>query len=210
MKTIFIAGALFFALTVFAIYAKNDSIDLSLLQEGDIIFQESRSNQAKALKLATKSRYTHVGIVFKGANGLYIMEAVQPVRITPFNSFIRRGVNHHFVVKRLKDSNQILSKSKIDEMKEFGTTFIGKDYDPYFGWSDQRIYCTELVWKIYDHTLNIELGELQHLKDFDLTHPFVKKLLYQRYGNRIPYNEKVISVSTMFESENLVTILKYN
>ena len=32
-----------------------------------------------------------------------------------------------------------------------------KDYDLYFEWSDDKIYCSELVWKIYKNGADIEL-----------------------------------------------------
>ncbi len=33
-------------------------------QNGDIIFQESKSSQSKAIQLATNSRYSHMGIIY--------------------------------------------------------------------------------------------------------------------------------------------------
>jgi hypothetical protein len=33
-------------------------------------------------------------------------------------------------------------------MKATGEGFLGKDYDLTFGWSDERLYCSELVWKV--------------------------------------------------------------
>lgn len=202
-------------LLIFLLYAipactANKAFNINKIKEGDIIFQETRSQQSKALKLATKSRYTHVGIIFKKRNRLYVLEAVQPVRITGFNTFIRRGVNRHFIIKRLKKADELLTETNILKMKKYSRNFLGKNYDIYFEWSNNRIYCSELVWKIYKKVLNVELGELQTLKDFDLSHPHVKRLMRRRYGKRIPYNEKVISVSTMFESKNLETVMEYN
>lgn len=63
-------------------------IGISKLEEGDIIFHESLSEQATAIKLATKSRYTHVGIIFKYGNTYKVLEAVEPVKLTDLNSFI--------------------------------------------------------------------------------------------------------------------------
>ena len=45
--------------------------------------------------------------------------------------------------------------------------FEGKPYDLYFEWSDERIYCSELVWKMYA-ALGVKLGTLQKLREFDL------------------------------------------
>jgi hypothetical protein len=184
--------------------------DPSILKEGDIIFQESVSEQAKALKLATKSRYSHVAILFRRGNEWYVEEAVQPVKYTKLSEFIRRGKGNHYVVKRLINADEVLSPEKIDEMKKLGKTFLGRNYDPYFEWDDRRIYCTELVWKIYHEALNVEIGKLERLGDFDLTSPYVKRIMRKRYGNRIPFDEIVISPKSMFEAGILKTVVVYN
>ena len=52
---------------------------------------------------------------------------------------------------------------------------MGKDYDLYFEWSNEKIYCSELVWKIYKEGAGIEIGELEELSSFDLTNEIVKR-----------------------------------
>jgi len=177
-------------------------------QNGDIIFQTSKSSQSKAIQLATKSKYSHMGIIYQTDGQYYVYEAVQPVKFTKLNDWIRRGENSHYVVKRLKDSKRILTDENITRMKGLGEKFKGKNYDIYFEWSDDKIYCSELVWKIYKETLNIEIGDLQELREFDLTSDIVKDKMKERYGEDIPLDEKVISPATMFESEKLVTVIE--
>ena len=53
------------------------------LKDGDIIFQTTQSSQSKAIQLATHSRYSHVGIVYFDKRQPMVLEAVQPVRVTP-------------------------------------------------------------------------------------------------------------------------------
>lgn len=175
-------------------------------QAGDIIFQTSRSGQSKAIQLATKSKYSHMGLIYESDGQFYVYEAVQPVKHTPLNEWINRGENSHYVLKRLKDSESILTPDKLIAMKKAGEQFKGKGYDIYFEWSDDKIYCSELVWKIYKKGLGIEIGELQELRDFDLTSQVVRNKMTERYGNRIPLNEKVISPAAMFDSDKLETV----
>ena len=179
----------------------------SELQNGDIIFQTSKSRQSKAIQLATKSKYSHVGIIYKNGNDYYVYEAVQPVKLTPLKNWINRGKNGKYVVKRLINAQNILTAENLKKMKSIGNTFKNKNYDIYFDWSDKEMYCSELVWKIYKRALNIEIGELEKLKDFDLTNPEVKKIIKKRYGNNIPLNETVISPVSIFNSENLETVI---
>jgi hypothetical protein len=176
------------------------------LKEGDIIFQESHSSQSRAIQLATKSRYTHVGMIFKQNNQWMVLEAVQPVRYTPVKAFIARSTKGHFAVKRLINADEALTPQTIEKMKQLGKSMLGKNYDLYFEWSDSKIYCSELVWKIYDRILHVEVGKLAKLKEFDLSSPLVKAMMKQRYGNKIPLDEPVISPEAMFQSELLMTV----
>ncbi|TGL60677.1 YiiX family permuted papain-like enzyme [Leptospira sarikeiensis] len=188
----------------FPLIPKEINLNPSLLKEGDIIFQETNSEQAKAIKLVTKSRYTHTGIILDRGNGLEVLEAVQPVRWISLKKFVDKGISKHYVIKRVKDKN--LSKDILDKMKTKGASFLGKNYDLYFEWSDDRIYCTELIWKLYKDSANIEVGELKKLGDYDLSHPMVKKIMKKRYGKNIPLEEDVISPQSMFESPTLITV----
>ncbi|TGL56948.1 YiiX family permuted papain-like enzyme [Leptospira jelokensis] len=202
----YILPILLFCITTLSISGK--SIETSKLQEGDIIFHESKSEQATAIKLATKSRYTHVGIIFKYGNEFKVLEAIEPVKITDLDSFIKRGTNKHYVIKRIHHANQILKPEIIHQMKEYGNTLLGKHYDLYFEWSENRIYCTELVWKLYEKFTGLKLGELKTLKEFDLSSKPVQRLMKKRYGNKIPYSEPVISPVDMFDSKELKTVME--
>ena len=177
-------------------------------QNGDVIFQTSQSRQSKAIQLATNSKYSHVGIIYNNSNKLYVFEAVQPVKITPLESWINRGKNKHYVVKRLINSNDVLDSKTISKMKQAGEKYLNKNYDIYFEWTDDKIYCSELVWKIYKEAANIEIGELEKLSDFDLTNNIVREILKERYGNNIPMDEVVISPESIYNSDLLETIYK--
>jgi uncharacterized protein YycO len=92
------------------------------------------------------------------------------------------------------------------KMKQVCDNFSGKNYDLTFEWSDDKIYCSELIWKIYQRSTGIEIGKLEKLSDFDLTNEAVKKKMNERYGNKIPMEEIVISPAAIFDSELLTTV----
>lgn len=192
--------------TFFSCKKSNASQEPAILQNGDLIFQTSTSAQSQAIQVATQSKYSHCGIIYKEGDECFVFEAIQPVTTTPLDEWIARGKNGHYVVKRLKNADKVLNPANLKKMKAAGKEMAGKNYDLYFGWSDDRIYCSELIWKIYKEGTGIEIGKLQQLGDFDLSHPAVKQKLKERYGNTIPKNEKVISPAAIFESELLYTV----
>ena len=176
------------------------------IKNGDLIFQTSLSGQSKAIQLATKSKYSHCGLIYKDGNDFYVFEAVQPIKRTPLDKWISRGLDGKYVIKRLKNADQVLTPETLTKMKEVGEQFNNKNYDLTFEWSDDKIYCSELIWKIYHRATGIEIGKLEKLNDFDLTNEAVKQKMKERYGDKIPTNEIVISPASIFDSELLTTV----
>jgi hypothetical protein len=177
-------------------------------QNGDIVFHTSRSAQSVAIQKATRSRYSHMGIVYLRDQQAFVFEAVEPVKSTPLQEWIDRGEGGHFVVKRLKNASEVLNSDALDRMLEVGEALKGKHYDLYFEWSDDRIYCSELVWKVYKRALNLEVGELQTISDFDLSDPAVQVKVQERWSGAPPSDETVISPAAMFNAEILETVFE--
>ncbi|WP_018607810.1 YiiX family permuted papain-like enzyme [Uliginosibacterium gangwonense] len=176
------------------------------VQEGDVIFQTSRSAQSLAIQLATGSRYSHMGIVLFRAGKPYVFEASATARYTPLQAWIDRGEGQHYVLKRLRTATTSLTPAAIKKLYAAARTFEGRPYDLTFEWSDQRVYCSELAWKMYDRALDLKIGELQHLRDFNLSAPAVQQKLLERYHGRIPLDEQVISPVAMYDSPLLTTV----
>lgn len=170
-------------------------------KDGDIVFQVLPSSQSKAIQLATHSKYSHVGIIFIVEGRPVVYEAVQPVRVTPLDRWVAQG-GGHFVAKRIKDES-LVTPEVVAKMQRVGSRFIGKNYDTYFEWSDERMYCSELVWKIYQQGAGIEVGERKPLSSYDLSHPAVQAKMKERYGNHPPLEEMMVSPGAMFDSEQL-------
>jgi hypothetical protein len=173
------------------------------LRDGDIIFQSSRSGQSLAVQLATHSPYSHVGIVFMRDGKPFVYEAVATVRYTPLESWRKHGDGGRYVVKRLRTP---LSAAQIASLRQAASPFEGKPYDLYFEWSGDRIYCSELVWKMYDQALGVHLGELQKLREFDMSSDVVRAKVRERYGENVPLDEPVISPARLFASPLLIEV----
>lgn len=195
---------IFIILSVFLSFSNFSCSDKYQPRNGDIIFHTSRSSQSLAIQRATKSKYSHMGIVYLQEDHPFVFEAVEPVKRTPLRDWIVRGTDGHYMVKRLANAKESFTEDAIQRMLHVGKSFEGKHYDLYFEWSDDRIYCSELVWKIYNRALGIELGQLQRIKEFDLSDPLVQAKMRERFGDSVPRNETVISPAAIFASKLLV------
>lgn len=177
------------------------------LKAGDILFQDLPCAQSEAVKLATHSPYSHVGMILLRNGNPYVFEAVGPVKYTSLKEWIQQGDGGHYVAKRLKNADKILTPAAMDKMEALARQFKGKAYDWAFDWSDDKMYCSELVWKMYQRTTGLEIGALQKFKELDFSNPEVKAQLEERYGKDIPWNEPVITPARMFNSSLLATVL---
>ena len=208
-KLAFIAVCLILTFGAWTIYKKNQSAIYQNIEfkNGDIVFQTTNSDQCKAIQLATHSPNSHCGIIFKHQNQWQVLEAIGPTKWTSLDEWIEHGIDGKIVVKRLKNAKE-LSEEEEKKMKNLGMSLLGKDYDFSFDWDDDKIYCSELVWKLYDRGAGIQVGILKKMKDFDLSHSAVQTMLAERYGDHIPYEEIVIPPSSIFESDNLIEVFK--
>ncbi len=194
--------------TFSALLASGDSLG-DQLRDGDIIFHTSSSAQSIAIQKATHSKYSHMGIVFIRNGNPYVYEAIKTVQYTSLKKWVARGDGGHYVIKRLRDADRVLTPEAVANLRQVAAKFQGKPYDLTFEWSDSRIYCSELVWKIYDRGLGLPVGRLQKLRDFDLSDPIVKKKMKERYGKAIPMDETVISPGEMFSFEGLAVVAEH-
>lgn len=165
-------------------------------KDGDIIFQTSKSSQSEMLKMVTKSDLTHCGIIFHKNGQAFVFEAIQPVKVTPLKEWINRGKNSKYTVTRLKYD---LSERAKKEMLIYAKKQLGKNYDLKFQWSENKMYCSELVWKIYN-SAGFTLSTPKKFNDYDLSSESAKRAIKHRYGSNINLNESVVSPVDLYES----------
>ena len=106
----------------------------------------------------------------------------------------------------MKNASVVLTPEVIQRLEASAKRLQGRPYDLTFEWSDTRVYCSELVWKIYERTLGLHIGELQHIKELNLTDPAVRAKMRERYGDNVPAEEPVITPVAMFNSSLLETV----
>ena len=140
-------------------------------KEGDIVFQISKSEQSPLIQYATGSPWSHCGIVVEKDGRFFVLEASNVVKLTPIDSWIKRGRFSSVKKRRVLDEN----------VKIRYTKYLGKSYDLTFKFDNGKYYCSELVWIIYKEQFGIELCKPRKIKDYHLTG--IKKHLVRRGMN---------------------------
>ena len=166
----------------------SNTIDETNLQEGDVVFIESKSSQSPYIKVGTMSKWTHCGVIVNTPQGMKVLEASKTVRLTPFSKFIGAAKYGNWCVKRPK---QKLSKSILYQQ------YLGQSYDLEFKFDNGKMYCSELVWLVYKDQ-GIELCEPRKVSSYVFTRiPKVKKLMEDR---NISMNQYVVAPVDLYKS----------
>ncbi len=176
------------------------------LRDGDVVFQTSRSRQSALIQRATHSPWSHMGVIFLRRGEPWVLEASATVRYTRYADWAARGVDGHVVAKRLRESDARLDASGIRKLRAAAERYLGRAYDREFRWSDERLYCSELVWKAYVQAFNLRVGEPAPLASFDFGDAAVRAEASARYGKALPKDEVMISPAAMFDSDLLETV----
>ena len=170
--------------------------------DGDLIFHKSKGPQAGAIHEATGSDWSHVGLLFKEPAGWFVAEAVQPSKLTKLDSFIKRGKGGEYRIYRprgLSDLDRATLKHEV-------MTMLGRNYDIYFEWSDDTLYCSELIYKAFSKATGRTIGQLQKMSDLKLDGPYVQALIQERLasqGKSLNPNEPIVTPIGQMSDPNL-------
>lgn len=177
------------------VYTKKEIKSISALVEkeletGDVVFQYTNTRVAAVTESVTDSPVTHAGIVIKRGKNLMILEAGRKVKFTSVKNFIRKSKNGWFAVQRPVKKLTPEQKAKLIKNSK---KWLGKPYDIRFAWDSKKIYCTELVYKMYKE-IGIEISDLETKGDIlyrDSGYSWQLALYIKKvYGDKSKINKK--------------------
>jgi hypothetical protein len=113
-------------------------------QAGDLLFQSlPHGRLVDAIEGATASPYSHCGIVEENPVRWTVIEAIGPVKSTTLYEWKKRGRGETIWVYRLKGR----TAEERAALAETAKDFLGRPYDIRYRMDDEKIYCSELLYK---------------------------------------------------------------
>lgn len=174
--------------------------------EGDVVFQSLPHGPVVwAIEGVTGSPYSHCGIVARRDGRWVVYEAYGDVSETPLRTFLFRGRGGGFVVYRLRPEH----RGHIPQTLECCTGYLGRPYDIRYRLDDEKIYCSELVYKAYrDATQGQELGRLVRFGDMNWR-PY-ETLIERIEGGAVPVDREMITPAELARAPQLEPVFSYN
>lgn len=135
-------------------------IELSLFKNGDLIFQIDSSSFSNAVIESTSGNFSHVGIIERIADTLYIIDATPKKGVSKqlLVDFITQTPKDSLGIPmiRVKRLNKLQENVSADSLQsiannavEHALSLLGKPYDFAFTKGDEKIYCSELIYESF-------------------------------------------------------------
>lgn len=171
------------------------------LRNGDLLFQSLHCGPlCEELEAALQTPYSHLGIVYFDPQGIRIIESTDRVKLTPLKEWLAQTRNNSVEIFRLRKSSQKLGYG--EAIVNSALQELGKPYDDDWEWDNQKLYCSELVWKTFFAALKIKLSTPKDY--FDELNNAANKLFWQGYfrgtiPHRLGVSPKDLAASRFLE-----------
>ncbi len=171
---------------IFALFSCTSSPEV---KEGDMVFQCSQSQQSPYIQQATGSAYTHCGIIIEEPSGLFVLEASNVVKLTPYDEWIKKGRDEEVKIVRVFEKHV-----KVEYQQ-----YLGKKYDLAFKFDNDKYYCSELLYDIYLEQFNCQLAVPKKVSEYNLTN--LDDIMAKR---GIDKDQLVVAPSDILESDKVI------
>jgi hypothetical protein len=168
---------------------------------GDIVFQSLPPNPlVNAIEGITQSPFSHCGIVYLDEDGKWsVYESLGTVHSTPLSKWMLRGSNSGVSVYR-----PAFKPDEINRMLAAAFKFNGLKYDVKYEMDDDKIYCSELVYKAFKNGIGIEIGKLEKLGD--LNWKDYEKTIVKYENGPVPLDRLMITPVGLTRDQNFVRV----
>lgn len=175
-------------------------------KSGDMIFQSlPRNKLVDAIEGVTESHVSHCGIVGQKAGRWVVYEAFRGgVQTTSLHTYLFRGRGYGYAVYRLKPEYQ----TYVPETLRCAQTYLGKPYDIRYKLDDEKIYCSELIYKAYQQASGDALGQLVRFGDLNWQ-PHERAITYFE-GGPVPLDREMITPIDLASAPQLDRVYEFN
>lgn len=169
-----------------------------VFKSGDIIGHYSNADFLGFFRNIAKADFNHVGIIMEHDGRLMVLEATGGgVGFNELEDFYARG-NYKYTVLRVKSEYEDSLPGVISQ----AMNYVGYEYDNSFDLSDEKIYCSELVYKAFEKGGGIEPGRLQKVKEVIGVHKYnpILKGIAGNFVKNVSMEQEVIMPESIMKS----------
>jgi len=172
--------------------------DLSAYEfrEGDVLLQHIPSHLGSVIRDIAESRYSHCGLVVNNGGRLAVIEAIRPVKYTSLPEWVGQGQGNDFT--QLRPAG--LSAEQLAQVAGEARKLLGSPYDLQYDLDENKIYCSELIYKAFLRGAKLKVGALQKLEELNWQ-PY-ENFIRHLAGGGLPLERVLVTPESLAKDEN--------
>jgi hypothetical protein len=167
-------------------------------RDGDLLFVSCDGPLCHVIEGVTQSPFSHVGMVSGTGADATVIEAFGPVGEVPLQVFLERSSGNFTLMRWVGEP-----ATRISDIEAAMRSFAGRPYDSHYQLDDERIYCSELVYKAVLKVTGIEAAPLRKLGDMNYA-PYEDFI--RRKEGTLPLERQMITPADLQRSPFLLLI----
>lgn len=191
MKT----AGLILIMSIFA-SLKTLALPMDELKTGDILLLDMDCFSCELIEKQTNGPFSHSGIILKYGTKVYVAQSLGIVHHLPLAKFLRY-TNKPVQVVRPKFINFTKRRALLES---YQNDFLNMPFDHEYTWDDDKLYCSEFIYKILKSVYAIENFAPKPMR-YD-----VNEDGWRRYfgGNEPPHGQPGLSPNDFYRSSDFV------
>jgi Permuted papain-like amidase enzyme, YaeF/YiiX, C92 family len=170
---------------------------------GDFVFQSLPHDPlVDAIEGSSGSPFSHCGIVKRSGGQWVVIEAIGPVKETTLSWWIAQGREGAFTACRLREP----LAQKIPAIISAAEKYEGRPYDIHYDMDDEKIYCSELLYKAVRDATGRKLGKIRKLGELNWQ-PYEQVIRHIENG-KLPLDREMITPRDFCEAPELQQVFR--
>ncbi len=142
-------------ITLFITFNSTAQTNVNAIKTGYLVFQDMDCGDlCDAIEKVTISHhgnsFSHMGLCYWRNDSLYVIEAIgKGVLLTPYQAFINRSADAagkpKIKIARVKNHYSNLAQRAVT----VALSYVGTPYDSYYIMGDDKLYCSELMYRAF-------------------------------------------------------------
>ena len=135
-----------------------------------------------------------------------ILAVTDSVIFQTVEEFIAR---RKFEVLRMVEPDKYMHPGVVRELDMITRNYINRPADPQLSWDNDKVYSSELVWKVYLQILMLqEISITSNMVDLKWSKPAAKRYLNEHFKGQIPSKQVLIFPDAIYNSQLLEIVYK--
>lgn len=169
-------------------------------QSGDVILISLNCYMCSTIESEGDGKFSHSGLLIKQQNQTYVLQALGKLEIIELSQFLKLVRPGGDVAIYRPAEFQFSRPSNRELLHTFQEKYVHKEFDGYYLWDDEKLYCSEFVVKFLNEFLSKKIQPKPMSFENNL------EIWEQYYQGNVPHGKPGFSPNDFAKSKKFLRV----